>query len=49
MVKLKEQMCCNPKFSEREFWKTPSPLAFYGGIFSDTVYVYRCTSCVNLP
>jgi len=49
MVKLKDQVCCNPKFSERESWK-PSPLlAFYAGIFSDTVYVYRYTSWVNLP
>ena len=49
MVKLKEQMCRNPKFSDTEFWKIPPPLAFYGGIFSYTVYVYRFTSCVNFP
>ena len=36
-------------FSRREFWKPPPLIALYGGIFSDTVYVYRCTSCVMLP
>jgi len=30
-------------FRER-ILKTFSLLVFYGGIFSDTVYVYRCTS-----
>ena len=28
-------------FSRREFWIPPTLFAFYGGTFSDTVYVYR--------
>jgi hypothetical protein len=39
--KLREQMCCNFKFSERKLWKAPPLIALYVGNFSDTVYVYR--------
>jgi len=49
MVLIEGTDVLQSQVSGESILKPPPFLAFYGGTFSDTVYVYRCTSCVMLP